>query len=96
MTGGGRRGGPLAQGPSDQLPQGGLFEEARGASLRPTRGAPKPTQRRRSAASPSKGRTLLAVAAALLLIMTGCTESGAADAILVGIQRTRLPIAAVR
>jgi cytochrome c biogenesis protein CcmG, thiol:disulfide interchange protein DsbE len=78
MTGRGRRGAglPRARGSSHQRHYGGLSEEAHGASFRPIRRAPDQTRCRPHAASLSKGRALLAVAAALLLIVTGCTDSG--------------------
>jgi cytochrome c biogenesis protein CcmG, thiol:disulfide interchange protein DsbE len=65
-----------AQASSHQGLYGGLLEEAQGASLPPTRGAYKQTRRRGYAASVSKSRAILAVAAVLLLILTGCTDSG--------------------
>ena len=65
-----------AQGSYDQRLNGLPLLEAQAASLRPTRRPRKPTQHRRYTASLSKGRTALAIVAVLLLILTGCTDSG--------------------
>jgi cytochrome c biogenesis protein CcmG, thiol:disulfide interchange protein DsbE len=65
-----------AQGSSHQRLYGGLPEGAQGASHGPTRRAHKQNQRWRYAAKVPKRRAILAFAAALLLILTGCTDSG--------------------
>jgi len=65
-----------ALGSYDRRLNGLPLEEAQRALLRPNRRPRKQTQHRRYTANLSKGRTALAIGAALLLFLTGCTDSG--------------------
>jgi cytochrome c biogenesis protein CcmG/thiol:disulfide interchange protein DsbE len=78
MRGRGARGAALrrARGSSHSEGHSGSLEEDQRGSLRQAQGAPSQRRRRPRARSIPRGRALLAVAVALLLIGTGCTDSG--------------------